>query len=139
MQQERDALNAELGAWRAAHPALDDTTLAQLLQMDDALLAEARQRLQQNAETLTRCRERLDGCLNRLASHQQQQAEVPEAEQLQQAHAEQLHRCEQAEQRCAETRPRCSTTTSAAARATRCWHRSTRRAPKCSAGGVSPR
>ncbi|GLZ24432.1 nuclease SbcCD subunit C [Stutzerimonas stutzeri] len=104
LQQERDALNAELGAWRAAHPALDDTTLAQLLQMDDTLLAEARQRLQQNAETLTRCRERLDGCLNRLASHQQQQAEVPEAEQLQQAHAEQLHRCEQAEQRCAETR-----------------------------------
>lgn len=104
LQQERDALNAELGAWRAAHPALDDTTLAQLLQMDDALLAEARQRLRQNAETLTRCRERLDGCLNRLASHQQQQAEAPDAEQLQQAHAEQLHRCEQAEQRCAETR-----------------------------------
>ncbi|MCQ4305465.1 exonuclease SbcC [Stutzerimonas frequens] len=103
LQQERDALNAELGAWRTAHPALDDITLAQLLQMDDTLLAEARQRLQQNAETLTRCRERLDGCLNRLASHQQQQAEVPEAEQLQQAHAEQLHRCEQAEQRCAET------------------------------------
>lgn len=104
LQQERDALNAELGAWRAAHPALNDTTLVQLLQMDDALLAEARQRLQQNAEALTRCRERLDGCLARLASHQQQQAEVPEAEQLQQAHAEQLQRCEQAEQRCAETR-----------------------------------
>jgi len=104
LQQERDALNAELGAWRTAHPALDDTTLAQLLQMDEALLSEARQRLQQNAETLTRCRERLDGCLNRLASHQQQQAEVPEATQLQQAHAEQLQRCEQAEQRCAETR-----------------------------------
>ena len=104
LQQERDALNAELGAWRTAHSALDGTTLAQLLQMDDALLAEARQRLQQNAETLTRCRERLDGCLNRLASHQQQQAEAPDAEQLQQAHAEQLHRCEQAEQRCAETR-----------------------------------
>ena len=104
LQQERDALQVELAAWRAAHPALDDTILAQLLQMDDALLAEARQRLQQNAETLTRCRERLDGCLNRLASHQQQQAEVPEAEQLQQAHAEQLQQCEQADQRCAETR-----------------------------------
>ncbi|MDI9730617.1 hypothetical protein, partial [Stutzerimonas stutzeri] len=45
--------------------------LAQLLQMDDALLAEARQRLQQNAEALTRCRERLDGCLARPASHPQ--------------------------------------------------------------------
>ena len=104
LQQEHDALQAELGAWRAAHPALDDTTLAQLLQMDDALLAEARQRLQQNTETLTRCRERLDGCLARLASHGQQQAEAPEATQLQQAHAEQLQRCEQAEQRCAEIR-----------------------------------
>ncbi len=104
LEQERDALNAELAAWRTSHAQLDDATLAQLLHMDDQLIAEARQRLQQNAETLTRCRERLDGCLARLASHQQQQAEVPEAEQLQQAHAEQLQRCEQAEQRCAETR-----------------------------------
>ncbi|WP_444815200.1 AAA family ATPase [Stutzerimonas frequens] len=104
LQQERDALNAELGAWRTAHPALDDTTLAQLLQMDDALLAEARQRLQQNAETLTRCRERLDGCLNRLNMHKQQQAETPDIERLQQRHAEQLQQCEQADQRCAETR-----------------------------------
>jgi len=104
LEQERDALNAELGAWRAAHPALDDTILAQLLQMDDALLAEARQRLQQNAETLTRCRERLDGCLNRLNLHKQQQSEAPDAEQLQQRHAEQLQQCEQADQRCAETR-----------------------------------
>ncbi len=104
LQQEREALQVELAAWRSAHPALDDSTLAQLLQMDEALLSEARQRLRDNAETLTRCRERLDGCLARLASHQQQQTEAPEATQLQQAHAEQLQRCEQAEQRCAETR-----------------------------------
>jgi len=104
LQQEREALQVELAAWRSAHPALDDFTLAQLLQMDEALLSEARQRLRDNAETLTRCRERLDGCLARLASHQQQQAEAPEATQLQQAHAEQLQRCEQAELRCAETR-----------------------------------
>ncbi len=104
LAQEHEALQAELAAWRSAHPELDDATLAQLLQMDDALLAEARQRLQQNTETLTRCRERLDGCLGRLASHHQQQAEAPDAGQLQHDHAEQLQRCEQAEQRCAETR-----------------------------------
>jgi len=106
LKQERDALNAELAAWRASHPQLDDATLAQLLHMDDQLIAEARQRLQQNSETLTRCRERLDGCLNRLSLHNQQQSETPDAGQLQQRHAKQLQQCEQADQRCAETRAR---------------------------------
>lgn len=104
LEQERDALNAELATWRTSHPRLDDATLAQLLHMDDQLIAEARQRLQQNAETLTRCRERLDGCLSRLNTHKLQQAETPDIERLQQRHAEQLQQCEQADQRCAETR-----------------------------------
>jgi len=104
LAQERDALNAELATWRADHPQLDDATLAQLLHMDDQLIAEARQRLRENSENLTRCRERLDGCLNRLNLHKQQQSEAPDAEQLQQRHAEQLQQCEQADQRCAETR-----------------------------------
>ncbi|WP_278348990.1 AAA family ATPase [Stutzerimonas kunmingensis] len=104
LEQERDALNAELATWRADHPQLDDATHAQLLHMDDQLIAEARQRLQENSEKLTRCRERLDGCLNRLNLHKQQQSEAPDAEQLQQRHAEQLQQCEQADQRCAETR-----------------------------------
>ncbi|MGK9048402.1 AAA family ATPase [Stutzerimonas chloritidismutans] len=104
LEQERDALNAELATWRTSHPQLDDATLAQLLHMDDQLIAEARQRLQQNAETLTRCRERLDGCLSRLNTHKLQQAETPDIERLQQRHAEQLQQCEQADQRCAETR-----------------------------------
>ncbi|HCG39076.1 MAG: exonuclease SbcC [Pseudomonas sp. K35] len=104
LEQERDALKAELATWRTSHPQLDDATLAQLLHMDDQLIAEARQRLQQNAETLTRCRERLDGCLSRLNTHKLQQAETPDTERLQQRHAEQLQQCEQADQRCAETR-----------------------------------
>ncbi|WP_312171616.1 SbcC/MukB-like Walker B domain-containing protein [Stutzerimonas kunmingensis] len=104
LEQERDALNAELATWRTSHPQLDDATLAQLLHMDDQLIAEARQRLRENSENLTRCRERLDGCLNRLNLHKQQQSEALDAEQLQQRHAEQLHQCEQADQRCAETR-----------------------------------
>ncbi|MCQ2048197.1 exonuclease SbcC [Stutzerimonas stutzeri] len=104
LEQERDALNAELATWRADHPQLDDATLAQLLHMDDQLIAEARQRLRDNSENLTRCRERLDGCLNRLNLHKQQQSDAPDTEQLQQRHAEQLQQCEQADQRCAETR-----------------------------------
>jgi len=104
LEQERDALNAELATWRASHPELDDATLAQLLHMDDQLIAEARQRLRENSETLTRCRERLDGCLNRLNGHKLQQAETPDTGRLQQRHAEQLQQCEQADQRCAETR-----------------------------------
>ncbi|UIP85359.1 AAA family ATPase [Pseudomonas phenolilytica] len=106
LQQERDALNAELATWRVGHPQLDDATLAQLLHMDDQLIAEARQRLRENSENLTRCRERLDGCLNRLNLHNQQQSETPDAEQLQQRHAEQLQQCELADQHCAETRAR---------------------------------
>ncbi|EWC40622.1 AAA family ATPase [Stutzerimonas stutzeri] len=106
LEQERDALATELTSWRTRHPQLDDATLAQLLHMDDPLLAEARQRLQQNGEALTRCHERLDGCLSRLKIHEQQQAETPDAEQLQQRHAGQLQQCEQADQRCAETRAR---------------------------------
>jgi len=104
LEQERGALNAELATWRASHPGLDDATLTQLLHMDDQLITEARQRLQQNAETLTRCRERLDGCLSRLTAHEQQQPEAPDTELLQLRHAEQLQQCEQADQRCAETR-----------------------------------
>ncbi|MCW8158767.1 exonuclease SbcC [Stutzerimonas stutzeri] len=104
LEQERDALNAELAAWRVSHPELDDATLAQLLHMDDQLITEARQRLRENSETLTRCRERLDGCLSRLNTHKQLHAETPDTELLQQRHAEQLQQCEQADQRCAETR-----------------------------------
>ena len=106
LAQERDALNAELAMWRAGHPELDDATLAQLMHMDDQLIAEARQRLQENNEILTRCRERLDGCLNRLDLHKQQQTETPDAEQLQQRHSAQLQQCELADQHCAETRAR---------------------------------
>ena len=106
LEQERDALNAELSSWRASHPELDDTTLAQLLHMDDQLIAQARQRLRNNSETLTRCHERLEGCISRLTAHAQLQAEAPDSERLQLHHAEQLQHCEQADQRCAETRAR---------------------------------
>ena len=104
LEHECDALNAELAAWRASHPELDDATLAQLLHMDDQLITEARQRLRENSETLTRCRERLDGCLSRLNTHKQVHVETPDTELLQQRYAEQLQQCELADQRCAETR-----------------------------------
>ena len=106
LRHERDELAGELASWRAAQPELDDATLTQLLHMDDALLAEARQRLQHNEQTLTRCRERLEGCSQRLAMHLAQQAEVPDAETLQRCHSEQSQACEDSERRCAETRAR---------------------------------
>ncbi len=104
LQREEVNLRDELAAWRAAHPELDDATFTQLLHMDDSLLAEARQRLQHNAEALTRCRERLEGCSQRLAAHQAQHPEVPDADALERRYDEQAMSCEQADQRCAETR-----------------------------------
>ncbi len=101
---ERGALADELTAWRAAHPDIDDATLEQLLQLDDALLTEARERLRANTEQLTRCRERLDGCEQRLATHQASQPDAPDAEtlnlQLTAAQAD----CDSAEQRSTEIR-----------------------------------
>ena len=103
---ERNALTEELANWRAAHPDLDDTTLEQLLQLDDALLAEARERLRANTDQLARCRERLEGCEQRLATHQATQPEAPDAEtldaQMDAAQAE----CDNAEQRSTDTRAR---------------------------------
>ncbi|NKQ10109.1 AAA family ATPase [Pseudomonas sp. SST3] len=101
---ERKALGEELAAWRAAHPDLDDASLAQLLQLDDALLTEARERLRANTEQLARSRERLDGCTQRLAMHQAGQPDAPDGETLEHLYRQQLSGCELAEQRSAETR-----------------------------------
>lgn len=101
---ERNSLGEELAAWRAAHPDLDDATLTQLLQLDDALLAEARERLRANTELLARSRERLDGCTQRLAAHQAGQPDAPDGETLKRQYAEQEISCNAAEQRSAETR-----------------------------------
>ncbi len=101
---ERKSLSEELAAWRAAHPDLDDATLTQLLQLDDSLLAEARERLRANTELLARSRERLDGCTQRLAAHQAGQPDAPDGETLKRQYAEQEINCSAAEQRSAETR-----------------------------------
>ncbi|MGE6662788.1 AAA family ATPase [Pseudomonas sp. NPDC077408] len=101
---ERKTLGEELAAWRAAHPDLDDATLTQLLQLDDSLLAEARERLRANTELLARSRERLDGCTQRLAAHQAGQPDAPDGETLKRQYAEQEISCNAAEQRSAETR-----------------------------------
>lgn len=101
---ERKSLGEELAAWRAHHPDLDDATLTQLLHLDDALLTEARERLRDNTEQLARSRERLDGCTQRLASHQAGQPDAPDGETLKRQYAVQEDIFNAAEQRCAETR-----------------------------------
>ncbi|MCQ4259692.1 AAA family ATPase [Stutzerimonas stutzeri] len=101
---ERNALGDELAIWRAAHPDLDDATLAQLLQLDDTLLAEARERLRANTEQLARSRERLDGCEQRLAAHQASQPDAPDAASLEAEFAVQQTRCDEAEQRHTDVR-----------------------------------
>ncbi len=101
---ERNGLCEELATWRAAHPDLDDTTLEQLLQLDDTLLAEARERLRANTEQLARGRERLDGCAQRLKTHQAGQPNPPDAVTLDAQLSSQQASCERAEQRSTETR-----------------------------------
>ena len=101
---ERSTLGEELAIWRAAHPDLDDATLEQLLQLDDTLLAEARERLRANTEQLARGRERLDGCEQRLKTHQAGQPNPPDAETLEAQLGSQQASCDSAEQRSTETR-----------------------------------
>ncbi|KJH80103.1 AAA family ATPase [Stutzerimonas stutzeri] len=101
---ERSTLSEELASWRAAHPDLDDATLEQLLQLDDTLLAEARERLRANTEQLARGRERLDGCEQRLKAHQSGQTNPPDAETLETQFSSQQASCDRAEQRSTETR-----------------------------------
>ncbi len=101
---ERSALSEELATWRAAHPDLDDTTLEQLLQLDDTLLTEARERLRANTEQLARGRERLDGCEQRLKTHQGGQPNPPDAATLDAQLSSQQTSFERAEQRSTETR-----------------------------------
>ena len=101
---ERNTLSEELETWRAAHPDLDDATLEQLLQLDDTLLAEARERLRANTEQLVRGRERLEGCEQRLQAHQAGQPNPPDAETLETQLNAQQTSCDGAELRCSETR-----------------------------------
>ncbi|MBU0811826.1 MAG: AAA family ATPase [Gammaproteobacteria bacterium] len=104
MLAERGVLSEELAAWRASHPDLDDATLEQLLQLDDTLLAQARERVRANTEQLARGRERLDGCEQRLQKHQAGQPSPPDADALAIQFSTQQASCESAEQRSTETR-----------------------------------
>ena len=99
---ERTRLEAELADWRAAHPDIDDATLAQLLQLDENLLGDARERLTANAETITRCTARLEERTTRLATHEAQQREPIDAEALERRFTEQAQRCDGAEQQCGD-------------------------------------
>ena len=78
--------------------------LEQLLQLDDTLLAEARERLRANTEQLVRGRERLEGCEQRLQAHQAGQPNPPDAETLETQLNAQQTSCDGAELRCSETR-----------------------------------
>ncbi len=100
---ERSVLSEELAAWRASHPDLDDATLEQLLQLDDTLLTEARERLRANTEQLTRGRERLEGCERRLKTLQAEQPNPPDADTLEAQFNSQQANCDSAEQRNTET------------------------------------
>ncbi|MFC3607878.1 AAA family ATPase [Stutzerimonas tarimensis] len=101
---ERGQIEAELNRWRAGHPELDDATLEQLLQLDDRLLDEARERLAQNNEALARCRERLQERTQRLAAHQALQPQPIDGAVLAERLAERLATCQQAELHCSEAR-----------------------------------
>jgi len=102
--QERDSLAAELTAWRAGHPQLDDATLAALLAQPATRANELRQRLQQASEALAQTQVRLDERCQQLAAHQAKQAEAPEPAVLEQALSEQQQRCDQAEQHATDLR-----------------------------------
>lgn len=104
LKQEHSSLLDELAIWQDAHPQLDEDTCQQLLKLEDKELEEIRRQLEENAQVLTRFRERLEGCLQRLAAHQAKSLDTPDTDTLEQEHARQLARCEEAERHCTEAR-----------------------------------
>ena len=58
LESEDQDLAGKIADWRARHPELDDGGLEDLLRVDDAQVAELRQRLQLNEKTIEQALER---------------------------------------------------------------------------------
>ena len=104
LESEDNDLASKIADWRARHPELDDGGLEDLLRVDDAQLAELRQRLQQNEKAIEQAKVLLQERDERLAAHQAQHNGNPDAEQLATALTDLQNQFNVSEQQCAELR-----------------------------------
>ncbi|MFJ5282437.1 SbcC/MukB-like Walker B domain-containing protein [Pseudomonas sp. NPDC088429] len=104
LESEDKNLASKIADWRARHPELDDGGLEDLLRVDDAQLAELRQRLQQNEKAIEQAKVLLQERDERLAAHQAQHNGNLDAEQLATALTDLQNQFNVSEQQCAELR-----------------------------------
>jgi len=104
LESEDTDLASKIADWRARHPELDDGGLEDLLRVDDAQLAELRQRLQQNEKAIEQAKVLLQERDERLAAHQAQHNGNLDAEQLATALTDLQNQFNVSEQQCAELR-----------------------------------
>jgi exonuclease SbcC len=104
LESEDKDLASKIADWRARHPELDDGGLEDLLRVDDAQLAELRQRLQQNEKAIEQAKVLLQEREQRLLAHQAQHNGNLDAEQLATALTDLQNQFNVSEQQCAELR-----------------------------------
>jgi len=104
LENEEQDLAGKIADWRARHPELDDGGLEDLLRVDDAQVAELRQRLQHNEKAIEQAKVLLQERDQRLVDHQTQHNGNLDAEQLASALAELQNQFNLSEQQCAELR-----------------------------------
>ena len=104
LESEDEDLAGKIADWRARHPELDDGGLEDLLRVDDAQLAQLRQRLQLNEKAIEQARVLLQERDQRLLDHQAQHNGNLDAEQLAKALADLQDQFNVSEQQCAELR-----------------------------------
>ncbi|CAI8787199.1 SbcC/MukB-like Walker B domain-containing protein [Pseudomonas sp. IT-P395] len=104
LETEEQDLAGKIADWRARHPELDDGGLEDLLRVDDAQVAELRQRLQHNEKAIEQAKVLLQERDQRLLDHQAQHNGNLDTEQLASALAELQNQFNLSEQQCAELR-----------------------------------
>ncbi|MFJ2464095.1 AAA family ATPase [Pseudomonas sp. NPDC087615] len=104
LDSEHQDLAGKIADWRARHPELDDGGLEDLLRIDDAQVAQLRQRLQLNEKAIEQATVLLQERDQRLLDHQAQHNGNLDAEQLAGALTDLQNQFNLSEQQCAELR-----------------------------------
>ena len=104
LDSEHQDLAGKIADWRARHPELDDGGLEDLLRIDDAQVAQLRQRLQLNEKAIEQATVLLQERDQRLLDHQAQHNGNLDAEQLASALTDLQNQFNLSEQQCAELR-----------------------------------
>lgn len=107
LQGEHAELVEQIATWRSQHSELDDATLQNLLDFDEAQIKPLRQRLQSSEKALEQARVLIQEREQRLEQHRAQRQDVDGAALTEALHATQAL-CGESEQQCADLRAQVS-------------------------------